>query len=235
MPDISKLPELAEIFHVTIDDLLEQNTEMVNRIVSGELDEYLEDHPVNLDELAEIAPILKPDQIDRALEGADFTNLREIVDLLPFISRTTLDDIARKAGLGALKPILPFIPKAHLKTIAEAEYDKYALEHFKIIAPFLDRDSLNRFAGKALAEKGIKAIKPVAPFIDNHCLSPRSYRASRRLYFSLVRRSISRISSLQKCSGMEQRTEWIDSIADSLASRIILRASLDGAEDRFFR
>ena len=41
MPDISKLPELASLFNVTIDELLGEKSELVERAVKDELKEYL--------------------------------------------------------------------------------------------------------------------------------------------------------------------------------------------------
>lgn len=181
MPDISKLPELAEIFHVTIDDLLEQNTEMVNRIVSGELDEYLEDHPVNLDELAEIAPILKPDQIDRALEGVDFTNLREIVDLLPFISRTTLDDIARKAAgenhRDDLRVVAPFVSNKVICEIADQLYQEAGLRALKPILPFIPKAHLKTIAEAEYDKYALEHFKIIAPFLDRDSLNQFAEKA----------------------------------------------------------
>lgn len=40
MPDISKLPELAEIFGCTIDDLIGSKSELVNHILSDDIADY---------------------------------------------------------------------------------------------------------------------------------------------------------------------------------------------------
>ena len=47
MPDISKLPELAEMFGVTIGELLGEHSELIEKAASEELDEYLESNSVS--------------------------------------------------------------------------------------------------------------------------------------------------------------------------------------------
>lgn len=56
MPDISKLPELAECFGVSIDELLGRSVPLITRAAEGTLDGYLAAHDVSLREIAEAAP-----------------------------------------------------------------------------------------------------------------------------------------------------------------------------------
>ncbi len=42
MPDISKLPELAELFHISVDELLGEKSSLLNSAINHELKEYVE-------------------------------------------------------------------------------------------------------------------------------------------------------------------------------------------------
>ena len=63
MPDISKLPELAEILGVTIDELLGKKSELIENIIDNKTEEYLENNSVSPEEISDVAPILKPEQV----------------------------------------------------------------------------------------------------------------------------------------------------------------------------
>ena len=66
MPDISKLPELAELFGCSIEELLGGGTSAgnVEKLAKGE------GQGLSLGEIAEVAPVLTPDVLDEAVESA---------------------------------------------------------------------------------------------------------------------------------------------------------------------
>lgn len=98
MPDISKLPELAELFGVTVDDLLGEHSEFVESAVKGDIKAYLENNPVSLGEISNIAPVLKPTQVNEIVESTEVVNLRDIEDILPFVGRDLVNEIALKVA-----------------------------------------------------------------------------------------------------------------------------------------
>ena len=51
MPDISKLPELAELFGITVDELLGCKSELLESIVNENTEDYLNKNTVSADEL----------------------------------------------------------------------------------------------------------------------------------------------------------------------------------------
>lgn len=201
MPDVSKLPELAALFDVTIDQLLGEKSELMEHAVQGDIKEYFETNPVTAAELRDIAPMLKPDQIDALAESEKITDFHDMEDLLPFIGTDVADKLAQKmiskgesiadvapfmsrkmigelaeslyqtGGLNVLEDILPHLPQKSLIKIAEEEYASRGLRHFDIIAPFLNRTYLNNLAQKAIQKDGIKAISNIAPFLDKRMLA----------------------------------------------------------------
>ena len=46
MPDISKLPELAELFGISIDELLAKKSELITNIIEGDIEEFLGNTPL---------------------------------------------------------------------------------------------------------------------------------------------------------------------------------------------
>ena len=65
MPDISKLLELAQILGVDVQELLgsEKETAIVNKIIDQSED-------IKLDEVAEVVELMKPSQVEEAVEKA---------------------------------------------------------------------------------------------------------------------------------------------------------------------
>lgn len=201
MPDISKLPELALLLGTTVDEVLGEGAELIDSALNSNIDGYLDNNTVTPKQLADIAPVLKPKQIDRIVMRSSINELDDIERLLPFISRDVIDELARKAfedgkniaelapyvsreviaefaeiryekqGVTALEDIIPFISKDQLQKIAEDEYAHRGLRNFERIAPFLNREFLSGLAQEAIQREGIRAISGIAPFLDRDMLS----------------------------------------------------------------
>lgn len=73
-PDISKLGEIAEILNCSIDELLgsQRTAEVIKQV-----EEQVENPDITPQELADVAPILKPDQVDKAF-GSVFSKLSNL-------------------------------------------------------------------------------------------------------------------------------------------------------------
>ena len=56
MPDISKLPQLAELFGCTVDELLDGKSELLNSAMADGLQEYAENNEISREELDAAAP-----------------------------------------------------------------------------------------------------------------------------------------------------------------------------------
>lgn len=174
MPDISKLPELAEILDVSVDELLGEKSVLFENIINNRTEEYLKNNSVSPNEFLEIAPLLKPEQTDTI-----FTNvtppieLSEIADILPFISRDIINQLAIKAAQDgndrALSEIAPYIDKKVINDIASnmIAKDRSITE----IAPFVDRDIIGELATNLYEKRGLSALNDFTPFIPKDVLN----------------------------------------------------------------
>lgn len=158
MPDISKLPELAELFDVTIDELLGKESKLIKNIIEDKEDGHAADEEISVSELVEAAPILKPETLDEIIEKNNMlekaidtdskedsmesnimeSNINAIRELLPFLSSDMINRYADKfldEGID-ISELLQFMSKAAVDEIAKEEYRKG-----KSIKPYLSRMS----------------------------------------------------------------------------------------------
>lgn len=153
MPDISKLPETAEILDVSVDELLGDKSELLENIINNRTEEYLESNSVSSNELLDIAPLLKPEQVDTIFKHATPPfDLSEISGLLPFISQDIINQLAKKAvetnNHKGLAEIAPFVNRAIIGELAVNLYEKRGLSALEDLAPFTPKDILNTIAEK---------------------------------------------------------------------------------------
>lgn len=207
MPDISKLPELAQIFGVTIDDILGEKSELIDSAADGKLGEYLESNEVSPKQLSDVAPILKPEQVDSAFEKTHVSSLREVADLLPFIGRDLVNRLALKAAeegnfddLGELVPftdrsvlndiarkmisegksiedIAPFVSRDIISELADANYKAGGLRALDDFAPFIPRERLEKIAEEEFANRGLRYFESIAPFLNRGYLNELAKKA----------------------------------------------------------
>ncbi len=97
MPDISKLPELAEIFHISVDELLNGKAQLVEAVLNDTVDEYMEDGNVTEQEIADTLPLLKPEQAEEILEKADVSTFTDLSIFLPYMDEESIGELAMAA------------------------------------------------------------------------------------------------------------------------------------------
>ena len=137
MPDISKLPELAEIFGTTIDELLGRRCPVIEQAAKGLLDEHLQSADVSVEEAAEAAPFLPPEQAEalaaHVLETSAEEAAIDLASLLPFMSTTQVDALLQKRlAMNDYAALLPFCSTSAIDAAVQAR-----LESGEAIAPFL--------------------------------------------------------------------------------------------------
>jgi len=192
LPDIATFPRLAELFGVTVDDLLnggekvEQSNgfeEVVREIANDrpeQVAEMVNSGQFKMDVLAEMAPMLKASMLHRIAERLDRSHLipETILRLAPFLPRETLDMLVRQAEDGNLNwdiviGLAPFISRETLsrlvRSVIDGEFDPKRLVP---LAPFMDGEHLEDIVEHLPPESLTPdLLANLAPFLGKDFLS----------------------------------------------------------------
>ena len=173
MPDISKLPGISQILGVSIDDLLDNSNEveLIKDVINQNTAVYASEKELHMDEIVEVAPVLKPSQVDNLVgyveEGS--IDLRELAGIAPFVSKDVLRQLAQKAtntgDLRCLIELAPFLGKEYMNQLATEVEQVGGIGALEGIAPFVSREVLRQLADKAEHGKSIRELSGIAPFL----------------------------------------------------------------------
>ena len=195
MPDIGKLPELAQALGVSVDELLGggRGGELIRSVMDGSEESFVKTQRVTLSEAGEAAPLLKPRQVKRIVQsieeeaerhksetaGEDETakesnavSFESLLALAPFLEEDYLDELAGRlvpdVGIGRLAALAPFLSEDALGKLAQnAILSGGSLGELAAIAPFLDEDDLGKVARVAVSRGGaLGEVAAIAPFLD---------------------------------------------------------------------
>ena len=104
MPDISKLPEIANLLDLTIDELLGKSSPVIDDLLSSD-DEPLQPAEIEPEDVLEAAPLLKPSQLQNVIEKnkANF-DISQFTSFFPFLPQDFLNELAeRKKGTNRVR------------------------------------------------------------------------------------------------------------------------------------
>lgn len=169
MPDIAKLPELSQLFCVTIDELLGQPSPLIESAAQGTIESYMQENEVAPHEIADAAPILKPEQLNsvykHTLRNCD--NHAVLSELLPFLGSDMVDEILLKAvsneNYEELGEFAPFASREALGNAAQKMLD--AGKSIVELLPFLGGETIKKLSLSIYKSEGIEAIAEILPFI----------------------------------------------------------------------
>ena len=189
MPDISKLPELAEILEVSIDDLLTDGKplELVKNVINGTEDKYIEEEKISIETVAEVAPLLKPTQTEKIVdkvvkENEESINFEDIIQIAPFLSEEKVDMLALNLSssnmLSELVCLAPFMSRNALDNLALKSSSNGKLSDLIGLAPFLSRETLDKLAISSFDNENINELVSIAPFLSRSTLNDLALKAS---------------------------------------------------------
>lgn len=174
MPDISKLPELASLFEVSIGELLGEEATPVVKVMESH-----EDTLVTPKELVDAAPLLKPSQVDTLAAQLPVTDFDEITPLLPFVGTELVDvwgeEAAKGKQLGNLNELASFMSDKGLERCAKILHEMG--EDAVILYPFMGLNYLDEEAERIYEEQGAEGLVAIAPFAHGACLGKLARRA----------------------------------------------------------
>jgi transcriptional regulator with XRE-family HTH domain len=193
MPDISKLPEIAKIFDVSIDEILdnEKGTQIVKSITEEKTKEYLNQNHVSFEEFLNIAPLLRTEQSDEVFENLnEKLSLNDICSIAPFVSNELIDECARKTfeaeGMESLCCIAPYISSNLIDELAIKAFDLNGLNALVAMAPFISANIITASARKSYETAGINSLTSICPFIDVNVLNELALEAIRKKGFNEI-------------------------------------------------
>lgn len=173
MPDISKLPELAAIFGLSIDELIGEKSVLIEAAVNNELVECIARNEISGEELDNTLPLLKPSQVEAIVRESDLLSSQRhrvhISALLPYLDESDVQKLAFKAleEGKSIKKYLPFMNETDVMALADKAFEKG--ESVKAFLPFLNHEYVSTLAAKTLETGG--SIKAFLPFLDEKDVS----------------------------------------------------------------
>ena len=178
MPDISKLPGISQVLGVSIDELLDNDkeVELIKDVLNHNTAAYAEEKALHIDEVVEIAPALRPSQVDELVQHVEpeTIDLSDLMGIAPFVSSEVLQTLADKAqGLGdihAISKLAPFLDTAYIDELAQKIEQVDGLGAIKKLAPFISSGTLRKLAQKAEFSGKIDELYGIAPFLDTDYL-----------------------------------------------------------------
>ena len=178
MPDISKLPELADIFQISVDELLNGKAPLVEAVLNDTIDEYMEDGNVTEQEIADTLPLLKPEQAEEIVDKVDISKFHDISSFLPFMDSDALAEIAIEYAeqRDSVDELLPFLDEDDVSKIARI-FMKYG-DSISTCLPFMHKDDVAQIA-YALLAKG-DSVSECLPFMDEDAVSELAIKTLER-------------------------------------------------------
>ena len=174
MPDISKLPELASLFGVSVDEILGKSNPVVERLAENKA---VDSTACTEEELSEAAQVAKPSQLEKIAEQTaerDDGNLDSIKPLLPFLNEESVNALAEKL-FAANKPftsLLQFMSEDGLEHLAQKLED--AGQSITPLLPFLATDYLDEMAGRFMTNG--RDYRALLPFLSEDGVARLAHR-----------------------------------------------------------
>jgi len=162
MPDISKLPEIAELFHVSIDEILGKSNAILNQVAEGK-----EIEVTNLSEkdISEAAALMKPQQIKETVDPSK-CDPKTISAFLPFLDDDYIEELLckYKAAGNNIAVFLPFLSYEKIEELAGEAITKG--ESIKTYLPFMRDEKIKQMAFSAFDKGGIQEASQYFPFMN---------------------------------------------------------------------
>lgn len=185
MPDISKLPQLSELFSVSIDELLGCSATLVEKAAEGKLEAHLKTLEekgiyITVQEAAEVGPILLPEQmdivIDQVMNRSDLGEFEEDDDDEDEENFDDLydedeDDASREKSFG-MRDLLPFMSTEKVDQLLCQKVQ--ARESLRDFLPFASERAIDELA-KARLEAG-ESIDELSPFVSSELMDELALR-----------------------------------------------------------
>lgn len=228
MPDISKLPQLSELFSVSIDELLGCSAPLVEKAAEGNLEEHLKALEergiyITVQEAAEAGPILLPEQmdivIDQVMRRSDLDEFDEDDDDEDEDDHDDDDKESkpRKEPFG-MQDLLPFMSTEKVDQLIRQKAENGS-DLFDYL-PFASEKTVDEIA-RQLEECGEK-ITTLAPFMSQKAVNEiATERMNAGQSFTILAPFMSSEAVDNIALQMEARNESINSLAPFISAKTL--------------
>ena len=186
LPDITLLPELAKLFNVTMEELLQGKRfkEEERQNINSHEEIFINDVAIeNIEEakqalriienkteiLKEIAPITKPKVLDQVMDDIEF-ELEEIEDFLPFLGAEVFDKIINQAikthTIHKLQEkIYPFLNEEHKDKLIEYYINHETDMDVGELYPFISSAHKEKLIHHFFCRDDMNSLEELCPFL----------------------------------------------------------------------
>ena len=152
MPDISKLPDLCKILHISFEELSGQKntkTDIVERLMQNKGEE------VTLEDLVQVQEVVKPEEIkskvNENIKQGTKISFHILMNLAPFVDTETLNEM-----------------------VINLEDEEWNFEKLCAIAPFLEEEVMDNIVDECMQQGNMNIsldeLAAIAPFISESIL-----------------------------------------------------------------
>lgn len=167
MPDISKLPELARVFSVSIDEIIgdEPGSKVVVEVIRDNLEEYVRNNTIGMDEILNLGPILKESQTTELIKNLEMTK-ENLIDIAPYVLNDVIEDylINDDEVFSQIEELLPFLSEEFIYNLAIKNINENKMKHINLFAPFMDEKNVEKIGNEILKNGSMKDILGLIPY-----------------------------------------------------------------------
>lgn len=192
MPDISKLPDMASLLDLSIDELLGKCTDAISSIISDNWDEYSNGKNITGEEVVDAISILKPKQADDFfVKNEKLLNIQEIEQTLPFLGIDICNKLFFKYmnqnEFERAEKVAPFVAVELINQTVAQKID----EDCKVgnLTAFMNCDIRDSIIFKIFEAKGVQALGDYLPFASKSIIEKialMEYEKNKLRYFEHI-------------------------------------------------
>ena len=180
LPDISLLPKIADIFGISIDQLIrgtldlkdENQIEAATKLVVEAANETITDEKQKGIEnvIEQIAPMVKPSLMEKMMNKIENKFNGNSTALYPFMSQADFSEFIESNGHELclneeIKKMMPFLNRDNRSKVVDIIVEHHNYSEVKKIAPFLNQEQLGNIID-AMKADGETNFKSLLPFLD---------------------------------------------------------------------
>lgn len=230
VPDIDSLTELARLFGLTMEQLLNgdsgmnEGTGTIPEDGAEAEEETAEDGDTpsdGFDRILEMAPHMSPEALEEAVDAWEGTCTQEQFDAIaPFLGKDALDRLLQRTEkaegersadtIKRLISLAPFLSREALEEALDPVADKLSPNQLASLAPFLSQEYLEKLIARS-AEINWDTLRRLAPFLKRETVSALAvaYSKSKR-YVGPTIKAVKKLSR----KGEKTLGEAIDAIGE---------------------